>query len=102
MKKIINGKLYDTETARSLCWYDNGLSNTDFCYYEEQLFQKKTGEFFLSGSGGPMSKYREAISMREWTGGDSIIPLTIDEAKKWLEQYGDVDTYAEIFGLPEE
>ena len=34
--------------------------------------------------------------------GEKIIPLTEAEAKNWVERYGDVDTYIELFGEVEE
>lgn len=57
MKKIINGKVYDTETAKILGTWSSPVFVTDFSYYTETLHQKRTGEFFLFGEGGPMSKY---------------------------------------------
>lgn len=52
MKKIINGKKYDTDTAKEVGYSNNGLLSTDIDYIEETLYQKKTGEFFLYGEGG--------------------------------------------------
>lgn len=63
---------------------------------------KKTGEFFLYGEGGGLSKYRTVIDTNSWTGGSQIIPLTEEEAKDWMEKYGDVDDYIELFGEPKE
>ena len=47
MKKIINGKKYDTETAKWLGDYWNGLGGNDFKKLFETLYQKKTGDYFL-------------------------------------------------------
>lgn len=61
MKKIINKKSYDTETAKVVCSYSYIFSG-DFQRVTETLYRKKTGEFFLHGVGGPASKYsREMI-----------------------------------------
>ena len=98
MKKIIGGKLYNTDTATRVYSYCNGLSNRDFNNMTEHLYRKKTGEFFLHGWGGAMSKYREQCDGNMWSGGESIIPLTIEEAKEWLERYADADVYIECFG----
>lgn len=46
MKKIINGKKYDTSTAKYLGEYDFGYQSS-FNWYREELYEKKTGEFFL-------------------------------------------------------
>lgn len=45
-KKIINGKLYNTETATLVGRWWNKYSIHDFKYCEESLYRKKTGEFF--------------------------------------------------------
>ena len=46
MKKIINGKMYNTETAKYCGGYE--FSNCgDFNYVCEELYQKKTGELYL-------------------------------------------------------
>ena len=99
MKKIIKSKLYDTETAKLVGEWGNGLGRSDFRHCEETLYQKKTGEFFLHGVGGPLSQYGRVYndgSGRE--GGEKIVPLTIDEAKEWAEEKLDADEYQAIFG----
>lgn len=102
MKKIINGKLYDTDTARRLGDYDNGGSWSDFGHFEEALYVKKTGEYFLHGEGGPMTRYAVATGTNSWSGGERIMPLTYDEAAAWAEEHLDADAFMEIFGpVPE-
>ena len=92
MKKIINGKKYDTETAAYICGYVFGTYN-DLFYNEENLYRKKNGEFFFYGYGGPGTSYKcEEI----------IEPFTESEAKNFIEKYGDVETYEELFGEVEE
>ena len=101
MKKIIEGKMYNTETADLIDTYSNGLSNRDFRNLSETLYRKKNGEFFLCGEGGPMTEYRERCGDM-WGSGKSIIPITEAKAKEWLESHSDADTYIEVFGEPEE
>lgn len=101
MKKIINGKRYDTETAEFCGSHEYGYPG-DFNYVSEELYQKRTGEFFLYGEGGANSKYREEISMNSWSGGERIIPLTEDEAKEWAEEYLDAEEYEKLFTVAEE
>ena len=100
MKKIINGKKYDTDTARFLTSDGNGRSDFSRCY--EELYRKKTGEYFLYGSGGPMSKYSRAIDQNWQSGGEDIIPLTEAKARQWAEIHCTADEYEEIFGEVEE
>lgn len=101
MKKIINGKLYDTETAKKVAEWSKNCARNDFSYYEEELYSKKTGEFFLYGEGNAASPYNE-YSYGSYTGGEKIVPLTYEEAREWAERKLDADEYIELFGEPEE
>ena len=102
MKKIINGRMYNTDTAKRLCSADNGGSCRDFSHWEEELYQKKTGEFFLYGEGGPASKYSRSCGQNEWCGGCDITPMTEQQAREWMERNATADEYIEVFGEPEE
>ena len=101
MKKIINGKRYDTNTAK-LVGETSYSNRRDFAYWSEELYQKRTGEFFLYCEGGPASKYSKATGQNQWSGSEKIIPLTISEAQEWAEKYLDADEYESIFGEVEE
>ena len=101
MKKIINGKKYDTNTAKILG--GAGYSHPgDFSFWTERLYQKKTGEFFLHGIGGAMSKYARSTGLNEWTGGEEIRPLSREEAREWAEKNLDAEEFEEVFGELEE
>ncbi len=56
MKKVINGKAYDTEKAKPVAHWKNWGSWRDFEHIEETLYRKRTGEFFLLGEGGPKTE----------------------------------------------
>lgn len=101
MKQIINSKKYDTKTAKLIGEWSYG-NNSDLKSWSEQLFRKKTGEFFLYGRGGGMSKYAEEFSPKQFSEGEKIIPLTLEDAKKWAEKYLSVGKYEEIFSVVEE
>lgn len=98
MKKIIKGKLYNTETARQLGCYENIADAGNFSHYEETLYRKKTGEFFLYGKGGPASKYSERVEQNTWFGSSDIIPISYENARQWAEDHLAADNYQEIFG----
>lgn len=98
MKRIINGKVYDTNTAKELGSWANGGTWRDFSHMEETLYRKKTGEFFLHGEGGPMSRYAEAQGQNSWSGGSRIMPMSFTEAKAWAEERLDADDFEAIFG----
>lgn len=98
MKKIINGRSYDTETAREVASWGNAGGWNDFEHLEETLYQKKNGEFFLFGEGGPMTKYAVSTGQNTWSGGSKIIPLSYDSAREWAEEKLSADEYESIFG----
>lgn len=102
MKKIINNRLYDTDTAKFLGSWHNMADVRNFSYIHEELYRKRTGEFFLFGEGGPMSKYAVSCGQNSWSGGEKIIPLSPANAREWAEEKLTADEYAEIFGMPEE
>lgn len=102
MKKIINGRMYNTDTAKRLCWASSDCGCRDFSYWKEELYQKRTGEFFLYGEGGPASPYSRRCGQSEWSDGWSIKPMTEQQARKWAERNLSADEYIEIFGEPEE
>lgn len=101
MKKIINGKMYNTETATEVYFWSDNRGWSDFRHEHDKLYRKKTGEFFLWGEGGPMTRWAERDG-DGWTGGSGIVPFTVDEAKEFLERHDATDEYIALFGEPEE
>lgn len=102
MKRIINGKKYDTETARKVAEWSNGLGVRDFNHMSEELYVKRTGEFFILGEGGPLTRYAEDCRGGGSGSGVQIIPITESEAREWSEKHMSVDEYEAIFGEVEE
>lgn len=98
MKKIIGGKLYDTQTAVCVGSYETGGSCRDFHYFEENLYRTPKGTYFVAGSGGPMTHYSRAVGQNEWSGGSDIRALTREEAFEWAEQHLDSDDVQAEFG----
>ncbi len=98
MKKYINGKKYDTETAQEVGCWSNNLGRRDFKWCDETLYRKKTGEFFLHGEGGALSRYSEPGNGNMRGPGSAIRPLTFDEAREWAEEKLTGDEYEAIFG----
>ena len=98
MKKIINGKVYDTATAQCVGEWSNPYNRRDFNWVEETLYRKRTGEFFIYGEGGPRSQYAKEVGTRQWASGERIMPLTWDEAREWAEEKLSADEYEQAFG----
>lgn len=101
MKKIINGKKYDTDTAKEIGSYTYGYPS-DFDYEAETLYQKRNGELFLFCTGGPKSAYSKCVGKNEWSGSSLIDPICESEAKEWAEKHLNGDEYEELFGEVEE
>ena len=97
MKKVINSKVYDTDTARKVGCIDYGLGDRTFGW-SDTLYVQRTGEYFMLGEGGPGSKYSVRTGVNESSGSTKIFPLAYDEACKWAEENLDGDEYIAEFG----
>ena len=97
MRRIIEGKRYDTASATLVAEARSGENCTDFAYFEETLYRTPSGAWFLYGEGGGLSKYREALSEHSWCGGSRITPLTPDEAMAWLEDHDETEALERHF-----
>ena len=88
MRKIIKGIAYDTKTATYI-----GKENLSVNGKLNELYKKRSGEFFL-----------QTVRVKKfWAGGKeadplSITPISVDEAKEWIEQNLSAKEYEEVFG----
>jgi hypothetical protein len=87
MKKVINGKVYNTEKATEVANFQNGVMPSDFDFLEETLYQSPNGQFFIAGSGGAKTKYSQPVGSNNRGGGSDIELLNESEAKDWLERH---------------
>ena len=94
MREIIDGRVYDTDTAEYLAFWCNKVAVTDFHYYCEELYMKRNGEYFLYGEGNGLSPYA-SYGYGGSSYGEAIVPLTLAEAKEWAEK---ADCYEDVFG----
>ena len=102
MYQIINGKRYNTQSATKLADWDNGVITTDFTYCRERLFVKRTGEYFIAGESGPLSKYATHNGMNNSGWGEEIIPMTAEEAQEWAQEHMDAEDFDKAFEIPAE
>ena len=100
MKKIIDGKGYDTKTARKVGEASGNLGS--FQSFDESLYCTKGGKYFLHGEGGPSSRWSKKTGQNEWSGGEGIEPLSPDEAAEWLERHELTEEHEQEFGPAEE
>ena len=97
-KDNINGIAYNTKTAETIARNGSGktINHSDERWFSETLYRKKSGEFFLYGSGGIFTKYAKQTGPNSWERSEAILPLTEDEAKQWaMNNLGD-DGYKDI------
>lgn len=101
MKKVINGKLCNTETAKLIGEYgENQSSSLDWIY--ERLFRTKSGVYFIAGEGGSRSVYGEQIDCNSWSSGENIHILSEQAAREWAENHLTADEYIAEFELQPE
>lgn len=101
MKKIINGRLYDTDKAELLTIWNNGFPYSDLSFVEESLYRTNKGKYFLYCEGGPNSEYFEWDEGNRRKG-ETIRPLTSEEARAWGEKHMTVESYIKEFGEVDE
>ena len=80
MKKRINGKKYDTETADLICSVESGNYGSQAEHFVNRLYKKASGEYFLH-------TYSENIS-----------PLSEESAKEWVMENFAEDEYESSVG----
>lgn len=88
MKKVIKYKVYDTNTAKEICYKEPIEYQNDLYYSCKTLYRKKTGEFFF-----------HIFSNQS---GNKIDPISFEVAKEFVEKYGTAEQYGELFGIPDE
>lgn len=98
MKKVIGGKRFNTETAQYVGSYESDLAPTEHGFLKEDLYIKKTGDFFLHGMGGGLTKYAKSYG-DAYGFGEKILPISINEAKIWVENHMTADEYEELFDI---
>ena len=100
-KRVIDGKVYNTETAECIAEYERGeRSNFHFVY--EALYRTPKGRYFLEYSGGPLSVYAENHGPHLVSGSSGIRVVEPDEALQWCERYQvDVEIIGKYFTLEE-
>lgn len=101
MKQVIDGKIYNTETAHAIADHDNGRPLSDFNSACETLYRTTRGRWFLHGKGGAMTRWRSS-SGDMWAGGEGILPITEAEAIAWCEEHNiNADVIVQFFAVDE-
>lgn len=85
MKRVISGRVYNTDTATEICELPCSHYCGDFAYHSTRLYRTKNGNYFLAGRGGPMSMWARPVGNNGTGGGEGIRPLDADEAMWYAE-----------------
>lgn len=102
MKKVICGRVYNTETATEIAQWDNGMGHNDFGWCDESLYITKKAAYFVHGAGGSLSRWSAPYCGNGRCGGRGIEVLTKAEALRWCEEHDvDVDTITKYFEVQE-
>lgn len=102
MRKVIDHKVYDTETATLVGDWDNDEEYMDLHYVAESLYRKRTGEYFVLGAGGAATNYCRYEGANRYVGGERIMPVSYDEAEEWAERHLDPGIVQAEFGASED
>lgn len=98
MKKIINGRRYDTDTAELLCNLECKAFAGAWDWHDTALYRTKSGAFFLAGWGMGGSMWGEELyDCTDRVRGEGLRVLTNEEAREILEQEDQVEIIEAFF-----
>jgi hypothetical protein len=86
MKRVIEGKIYNTDTATAIASFDSGHHSGDFDAERETLYVTKKGSYFIAGEGGANSRWAHHSGRGRCAGSD-IVVITKSEALNWCETH---------------
>ena len=103
MKKVINGKVYDTSKAKLIAeaHHPDCIEYATGKGLQQWLYQKKSGEFFVHADGAAI-ELQNVLPSGEYRPGKSIYPLTYQQAQRWAERELTAEQWESIFGDPED
>jgi len=95
MKKIRDGKKYDTETAELIASWQNSYNPNDFHFESEDLYRTKAGNWFIVGEGGPLTDYAQQCGSGQ-CGGNQLKIIDGPQVVAWLER---TENYSDLEAL---
>ena len=99
MIKSINGKSYNTESAKQIGYWTNGGDVAQEEQVTEVLYRKRSGEYFLYGEGGPATRYGKYSRSTGWQNGVKIIPMSKNAAVAWAKTHLSEEVYDSAFSM---
>ena len=84
IKRIIEGKIYNTETAHRICTLECGFYPGDFGYHDTYLYRTKKGTYFIAGKGNAASMWSDRIGNGRWPG-RGLRVIDAEDARSYAE-----------------
>ena len=97
MKKVINGKVYNTETAELVHDWTNGYGRNDFKFRTKDLYRTKKGNWFIYHEGGPMTDMAVSVGSNSYGGSEDIEPISEKDALRFLESHDGAEEALKYF-----
>ena len=97
MKKVIDGKMYNTETAELVHEWDNGRFTSDFRYRRKVLYRTKKGKWFIHHNGGAMTDMAVSCGSNSFSGSEDIEPISEKNALRFLESHDGIKAIEKYF-----
>jgi hypothetical protein len=85
MKRVIDGKIYNTATAEEICDLPCHAYPGDFQYHETTLYRTEKGAYFVAGKGGPMTRWAQPEGNSGYSGGSGLEVVSQEEARGYAE-----------------
>ncbi len=103
IRRVIDGKLYNTETAEFVCDMSGPYNRGDFNWDQTYLYRSPKGQFFVAGEGHASSRWGRPVGDGRYPG-NGLFLVTDEGARTIAEKHcgNDVGTFTRFFGEPEE
>jgi len=100
MKDIIDGKLYDTDTATMVCSIPVPTrDDTDSEWSQLSLYKSPKDQYFIAGEGG---RWAMQLGDGQTSHGSVLVLVSERDARVIFRTHGFAEHYAQYFGPPEE
>ncbi len=94
MKQIIDGKMYNTDTATKIADLPCHFYPRDFGWHSTSIYVTPKGRLFVAGRGNALSRWAVPVGNNGHGSGSGIEPLTKAQAADLLETCNaDADAY---------
>lgn len=88
VRRVIDGKIYDTETAQQICGLPCWFNRTDFEWHDTALYRSPKGRYFVAGEGNAASMWSQPVGNNCRGGGRGLRAVDAAEARAIMEDAG--------------